>query len=252
MAFIENGTFWMGSDAGNQAMPHGGNSNEGPAHEVTVDGFWIDKAPVTNKQFEQFSAETQFKTYSEIPPKAEDCPGALPENLVPASIVFKKPTTKVDTRNLYSWWEYKPGADWKHPEGPESNVDDRGNHPVVHMTYDDASAYCEWKGKSMATEAQWEYAARGGLKKKVYTWGDQPEHLKKKVMNYWEGEFPYENSGYDAHIATSPVGSYPANGYGLHDMAGNVWEWVSDWYAPGYYANSPKENPKGVKKRRKL
>jgi formylglycine-generating enzyme len=249
---IKGGTFFMGSDAGKIVMPHGGMSNESPVHEVKLDGFWIDKYPVTNENYAKFVKATGYVTYSELTPKAEDWPGALPEMLVPASIVFKQPTTKVNMNNLYNWWEYKPGANWKHPEGPQSNIEKRMNHPVVHVTYADAAAYCSWAGKHMLTEAQWEYAARGGLKKKVYTWGDQPDHLKKKLMNFWEGEFPYKNTGSDGHLKTSPVGSYLPNGYGLYDMAGNVWEWVSDWYHPRYYEVSPKENPTGVPKEHSL
>jgi formylglycine-generating enzyme required for sulfatase activity len=207
---------------------------------------------VTNEQYAKFVKATGYATYSEQTPKAEDWPGALPEMLVPASIVFKKPTTKVNMNNLYNWWEYKPGASWLHPEGPQSNIKKRADHPVVHVTYDDAAAYCTWAGKEMLMEAQWEYAARGGLTKKVYTWGDQPDHIKKKLMNFWEGEFPYKNSGADGHLITSPVGSFPPNGYGLYDMAGNVWEWVSDWYHPRYYEVSPKKNPAGVPKEHSL
>jgi len=252
MIWIEGGTFWMGAEEGNKMMPHGGINNESPIHEVKLDGFWIDKYPVTNEQYSEFVKATGYVTYSEQTPKAEDWPGAKPEMLVPASIVFKKPSHKVNMRNLYNWWEYKPGADWMHPEGPDSNIKERKKHPVVHVTYDDAKKYCEWKGKQITTEAQWEYAARGGLTKKIYTWGDQPDHMKKRMMNFWEGEFPYKNSGSDGHLITSPVGSFPANGYGLYDMAGNVWEWVSDWYHPRYYEVSPKKNPTGVTKEQSL
>lgn len=238
----------MGSDSAHNIMPHNGMNNEGPVHEVELDGFWIDKYPVSNRQYMKFVDTTGFKTYSELKPKAEDWPGALPEMLVPASIVFKQPDTEVDMNNLYNWWEYIPGADWKHPEGPGSDINNRMNHPVVHVTYNDAEAYCRWAGKRMLTEAEWEFAARGGLNKKNYTWGDQPDHLKKKLMNYWEGEFPYNNSGSDGYQKTSPVGSFPPNGYGLYDMAGNVWEWVSDWYHPRYYEVSPGKNPRGVRK----
>ncbi len=252
MLWIPGGAFMMGDDTGNKVMPHGGYNNESPVHEVKLDGFWIDMTPVINEQYAKFVEETGYITYSEQKPKAEDWPGALPEMLIPASIVFKQPTGKVDMRNLYNWWEYKPGANWRHPEGLESSIEERMNHPVVHVTYDDAMAYCKWAGKEMPTEAQWEYAARGRLDNKVYTWGDQPEHLENKVMNYWEGNFPYENSGNDGHSITSPVGSYPPNGYGLYDMAGNVWEWVSDWYHPRYYEVSSKENPTGVIKEHSL
>ena len=248
MVKIDGGTFWMGADAGNKmAMPNGFN-DESPQHEVELGSFWMDKYEVTNKEYSMFVEATNYITYSEQKPKVEDWPGAIPEKLVPASIVFKQPEGKVDIRNYYNWWEYKSGANWQHPEGPESDISERENHPVVHVIYDDAVNYCEWKSKEMPTEAQWEYAARGGLDKKIYTWGDQPDHIKKKMMNSYQGDFPYENENTDGYMATSPVGSFPANGYGLHDMAGNLWEWVSDWYHPRYYEVSPKENPTGVKK----
>jgi len=242
MVFINGGTFWMGTDQ------HGW--NERPAHQVTVDSFWIDKIPVTNNDFAQFVKETGFKTFSEKQPTREDFPDAKDELLVPGSIVFKKPEGEVDMRNHYNWWEYKKGANWKYPEGPDSNFKGRAKHPVVHVTFDDALAYCEWKDKTIATEAQWEYAARGGLDKKTYTWGDQPEHLKEKakLANIWQGNFPYENAEEDGFYGTSPIGSFLPNGYGLYDMAGNVWEWVSDWYHPEYFLVSPKENPTGVNK----
>ena len=252
MLWISGGEFTMGDDTGNKVMPHGGHNNEGPVHKVKLDGFWIDVTPVTNGQYAKFVEATGYITYSEQKPKAEDWPGALPEMLVPASIVFKQPPGKVNMSNLYNWWEYKPGANWRHPEGPKSSIKNRMDHPVVHVTYDDAEAYCKWAGKVMPTEAQWEFAARGGLNQKVYVWGDQPDHHKNKMMNYWEGDFPYENSGADGHLITSPVDSYSPNGNGLYDMAGNVWEWVSDWYHPRYYEVSAKENPTGVIKEHSL
>ena len=242
MVWIEGGNFWMGSD---NHLRH-----ERPAHQVSVDGFWIDQYPVTNEDFAQFVDETQFVTFSEKQPTLEDFPDALPEMLVAGSIVFKIPESKVDIRNHYNWWEYKKGADWKHPEGLDSDIKGRPDHPVVQVTYDDANEYCKWAGKETPTEAQFEFAARGGLDKKVYTWGDQPDHLKEKakLANTWQGDFPYENTEEDGFYGTSPVGSFPSNGYGLYDMAGNVWEWVTDWYNPRYYSMSPKENPPGVKK----
>jgi len=252
MVMIKGGTFWMGADHGNKMVTPNRIDNERPVHEVEIDGFWIDKYPVTNAQYAEFVKENNYVTYSEQIPKAEDWPGANPKMLVPASIVFKQPKQKVDMRNFYNWWEYKPGAQWRHPESPESSIKYRADHPVVHVTYDDAKAYCEWMGKTMPTEAQWEYAARGGLKKRTYGWGDQPKHLTEKMMNYWQGNFPYKNDNKDGNLKTSPVGSFPPNGYDLYDMAGNVWEWVSDWYHPAYYEVSPRKNPTGVKKEESL
>tara|TARA_R110002110_G_scaffold257491_1_gene473505 strand:- start:36693 stop:37709 length:1017 start_codon:yes stop_codon:yes gene_type:complete len=252
MVKLSGGTFWMGAEQGNKMVSPGGVNNEMPVHEVEVDAFWIDQYTVTNQQYAEFVKKTGYKTYSEQTPDAKDWPGALPEMLVPASIVFKQPKQKVDMRNYYNWWEYKPGASWQHPEGPDRDIQGRENHPVVHVTFDDAKAYCEWQGKSLPTEAQWEYAARGGLEKKKYTWGDQPKHLKEKMMNYWQGDFPYTNEDTDGYTTTAPVGSFPPNEFGLYDMAGNVWEWTSDWYHPRYYEVSPRKNPSGVKKEQSL
>lgn len=240
MVWIEGGTFWMGSDEGL--------ANEKPAHQVKLDGFWIDKYPVTNSQFEKFVNDTKFITYSEKNPDLADFPGVPIENLVAGSAVFKSPEHKVDMRNYLNWWGYVPDANWKHPEGPDSNLKGRKNHPVVHMTYGDAASYCEWAGKEIPTEAQFEYAARGGFERKKYTWGDQPKHFTEPMANLWQGMFPYENENTDKFLKTSSVGSFPANGYGLYDVAGNVWEWTQDWFHPAYYQNSPKENPTGVKK----
>jgi len=252
MVQLQGGVFDMGADEGNKMVIPGGINNEKPIHEVELEPFSIDIYPVSNYEYEKFVKATNYITYSEKAPKAEDWPGALPEMLVPASIVFKQPKHKVDMRNYYNWWEYKPGANWKHPEGPQSDIKDRGNHPVVHVTYEDAKAYCEWQGKTLPTEAQWEYAARGGLKKKKFIWGDQPKHLTEEVMNFWRGDFPYSHNNTSGVASTTPVGSFPANGFGLYDMAGNVWEWSSDWYHPRYFEVSPRKNPIGVKKQDSL
>lgn len=252
MVYLSGGTFLMGADESNKMTGPAGINHEKPKHNVELDSFWIDKYTVTNKEYAEFVNETSYITYSEKEPKKEDWPNALPEMLVPASVVFKQPNQRVDMQNYYNWWEYKPGANWQHPEGPDSNIVDKGDHPVVHVTFDDALSYCEWKGKTLPTEAQWEYAARGGLKNARYVWGNEAKHLKEHVMNYWQGDFPYHNDNLDGYSTTAPVGSFPPNGYGLYDMAGNVWEWVLDWYHPRYYEVSPKKNPTGVMKEHSL
>lgn len=244
MVFIEKGTFWMGSDEGL--------ASERPAHQVTLDSYWIDKYPVTNKQYLNFVQHTGYVTYSERDPDPKDFPGVPKDKLVAGSAVFKSPEQKVDMRNYLNWWFYVPGANWKHPEGFESDLTGRENHPVVHMTYTDVEAYCKWAGKELPTEAQFEYAARGGFEKKKYTWGDQPKHYTEPLANIWQGEFPYKNENIDNFMSTSPVGSFPPNGYDLYDMAGNVWEWTQDWFHPYYYKNSPKKNPGGVTKEESL
>jgi formylglycine-generating enzyme required for sulfatase activity len=248
MIHLPSGTFWMGSDIGNKALPLGSRNNEGPAHQVTVDSFWIDIYPVTNAQYAKFVKETGYVTYSEVTPDPKDWPGAKPEMLFAGSIVFKQPKSKVDMRNYFNWWELKKGANWRHPTGPDSSIEGKDQHPVVHVTYKDAESFCKWAGKEIPTEAQFEYAARGGFDKKKYSWGDQPKHFTEPLANLWQGKFPYHNENKDGYLETSPVGSFPPNGYGLYDISGNVWEWVSDWYHPDYFRTSPKINPKGVKR----
>ena len=244
MVQIPGGTFWMGSDEGL--------ITERPAHRVSVDTFRVDKYPVTNAQYARFVEATGFVTYSEKDPDPADYPGADPELLVAGSAVFAPPDGPVDMNNILNWWEYMPGANWNHPEGPDSSIEGREDHPVVHVTHQDAEAYCKWAGKQMLTEAQFEFAARGGFDRKKYSWGDQPRHFTEPLANTWQGEFPYENKNLDKFVATSPVGSFPPNGYGLYDVSGNVWEWVSDWYHPAYFANSPANNPVGVSERESL
>ena len=240
MVWIPGGTFMMGSD---RHYPE-----EGPVHRVTVDGFWIDKYPVTNRQFQKFVDETGYVTFPERPLKAEDYPGAKPELLVPGSAVFRQPSGPVDLMSC-SWWTYLPGASWKHPEGKGSSIEGREDHPVVQIAYEDAEAYAAWAGKSLPTEAQWEFAARGGLEGKIYVWGNTFKPNGKLMANTWEGEFPWQNL--KSHPpGTEPVGSYPPNGYGLYDMAGNVWEWTSDWYRPRHPEDKIKPccipvNPRG-------
>lgn len=234
MVWIPGGTFMMGSD---HHYPE-----EGPAHRVTVDGFWMDQYTVTNKQFQRFVKETGYVTFAERPPKPEDYPGALPELLVPGSVVFQQPKHPVDLRTC-SWWDYVPGANWRHPEGSGSSIKGRENHPVVHIAYEDAEAYAAWAGQSLPTEAQWEFAARGGLEGAVYTWGNEFAPKGKRMANTWFGEFPWQNLK-PRPPGTEPVGSYPPNGYGLYDMAGNVWEWTTDWYRAGHPENNPENKTK--------
>ena len=228
MEWVPGGTFTMGSDRHYR--------EEAPRHLETVDGFWMDRWPVTNAQFRRFVDETGHVTQAELAPDPTQYPGADPALLVPASVVFVKPATRVDLRNHFNWWAYVPGADWRHPRGPGSTVAGLDDHPVVHVGFDDASAYARWAGKELPTEAEWEFAARGGLEGAEYAWGEALEPDGKQMANTWQGEFPIENLRRDGYEWTSPVGSFPANGWGLYDMIGNVWEWTTDWYAPGHEA----------------
>jgi formylglycine-generating enzyme required for sulfatase activity len=202
---------------------------EAPAHDVTVDGFWIDACQVTNRQYAEFVHDTGYVTVAERPLDPADFPGAPLENLVPGSLVFTMTRGPVDLRHIDQWWTWTPGASWMHPDGPASSAADRPDDPVVHVAYEDAEAYATWAGKVLPTEAQWEGAARGGLKGATYVWGDAPEAPGERRANYWHGDFPWRHlAGYGAR---APVASFPANGFGLFDMAGNVWEWTADWYS---------------------
>lgn len=203
---------------------------ERPVREVTVDRFYMDRFQVTNEHYKKFVDETGYMTIAERPLNADDYPGAKPELLVPGALVFQKSKGPVDLNSFFNWWAWVPGANWKHPKGPGSSVDKIENHPVVHIAYEDAEAYASWVGKELPTEAEWEYAARGGLDGKNFTWGDEDVQLINPMANTWQGEFPYQNSLVDKYEGTSPVGSFAPNGYGLYDMAGNVWEWTCDWY----------------------
>ena len=237
MVWIPSGTFIMGSDEGNP--------DEQPIRPVTINGFWMDKTEVTNEQFQKFVDATGYLTIAERKPNPEDFPGADPALLVPGSVVFSPPDHEVPLDNHFQWWRYVPGANWRHPEGPGSSIEGREKHPVVHVAWEDAVAYCEWAGKRLPTEAEWEYAARGGLDRQPYVWGETKMPGDQHRANIWQGEFPINNTAKDGYPATAPVGSYSTNGFGLHDMAGNVWEWVHDWYRPDSYQSGEKLNPKG-------
>jgi len=206
---------------------------EAPVHLVHVDGFWMDRYPVTNAQFRRFIEESGYVTFAEIPPNADDYPGALPEMLHAASMVFRKPAARVDLRFIANWWSFLKGADWRHPLGPDSSIEGLDDHPVVHVAYKDVEEYSRWARKDLPTEAEWEFAARGGLDGAEYAWGDELTPGGRAMANFWQGEFPWQNLMQDGYERTSPVGAFPSNGYGLHDMTGNVWEWTSDWYQAG-------------------
>jgi formylglycine-generating enzyme required for sulfatase activity len=222
MQWIPGGTFRMGSD---DFYPE-----EQPVHEVHVDGFWMDRYAVTNNLFSQFVKATGYRTLAERDLNPADFPGAPPENLVPGSMVFKKTCGPVNLKDYTNWWSWVPGTSWRKPFGPHSSIKDLGQHPVVHVAYEDAEAYARWAGKELPTEAEWERAARGGLEGKKFTWGNDHFPEGRVMANSWQGEFPWQNTALDGFEGTSLVGIFPPNGYGLFDMAGNVWEWTSDWY----------------------
>jgi formylglycine-generating enzyme len=222
MVRVSAGTFRMGS---NRFYPE-----ERPVHDVAVDTFWIDRHPVTVAEFRRFVEATGHVTTAEQAPAAEDYPDADPELLVPGSLVFHRTDGPVPLNDVRAWWAFVPGADWRHPEGPGSTADHRDDHPVTHVTHADAAAYAAWAGKALPTEAEWEYAARGGLDGATFTWGEEFAPGGRRMANTWQGEFPWQNLRLDGYEGTSPVGSFPPNGYGLVDMAGNVWEWTDDWF----------------------
>ena len=222
MVRIEGGTFAMGSD---EFYPE-----ERPVHRVTVDGFWIDEHPVTAADFRRFVRETGYTTVAERPLDPADYPDADPELLVPGSLVFRKTDGPVSLNDFRNWWEYVPGAFWKKPGGSGTTINGRDRHPVVQVAYEDAEAYAAWAGKSLPTEAEWEYAARGGLDGARFAWGDDEVPNGKRAANTWQGEFPWRNTKEDGFEGTSPVKSYEPNGYGLYDMCGNVWEWTTDFF----------------------
>ncbi|HEV3388474.1 MAG TPA: formylglycine-generating enzyme family protein [Solirubrobacteraceae bacterium] len=224
MIEIPAGLFRMGSS--------GFYAEEGPVREVGVDAFAIDPGPVTVADFARFAEETGWVTVAERPPDAADYPDADPSLLVPGSAVFHPTPGPVPLDNPGRWWAYVPGADWRHPWGPASDNSERQDHPVTHMAYEDAEAFADWAGKALPTEAEWEYAARGGLDDAVFAWGDEERPGGELMANSWQGSFPWRNTGARGWRGTTPVGLFPANGYGLHDMTGNVWEWTSDYYSP--------------------
>jgi formylglycine-generating enzyme len=242
MVYVPGGTFRMGSD---RHYP-----DEAPIHRVTVDGFWIDRTPVTNRQFREFIDATGYVTFAELTPNAGDYPGALPHMLEAGSLVFTPPKQAVDLRHWGEWWRFEFGANWRRPYGRRSNIRGLDEHPVVHVAYRDVEAYARWAGKELPTEAEWEFAARGGLDDAEFAWGDEQFPGGRHMANTWQGDFPVQNLATDGFERTSPVTAFPANGYGLHDMIGNVWEWTTDWYSSKHDADAPKaccipENPRG-------
>ena len=242
MVWIPGGTFRMGSD---KHYPE-----ERPVHRVAVDGFWMDAHPVTNARFARFVEATGHKTYAEICPTLADYPEALPEMLYAGSLVFVQPTGKVDLGDFRNWWQYVRGADWRHPYGADSSIAGLEEHPVVHVTSGDAEAFAAWEGKAIPTEAEWEFAARGGLDGAAYAWGDEFLPGDRHMANTWQGDFPWQHTSRDGYQRTSPVGAYPPNGYGLYDVIGNVWEWTADYYQPLHPGDATKaccipRNPRG-------
>ncbi len=242
MVWIPGGTFDMGSD---RHYPV-----ERRFRRVSVDGFWLDRAPVTNARFAEFVGATRHTTFAELPPNPKDYPGASPEQLKAGSLVFVRPLQPVSLHDISNWWQFVHGADWRHPRGPNSDNAGLDDHPVVHVAFSDAEALAGWEGKALPTEAEWEFAARGGLESATYAWGDELMPRGRPMANTWQGRFPHENTLIDGYEGTSPVGAFPPNGYGLYDMIGNVWEWTNDWYRPSHAEQGKKEcctphNPRG-------
>ena len=242
VVWVPGGTFRMGSD---KHYPE-----EAPSHRVIVSGFWIDRTSVTNREFRKFVNATGYVTFAETRPDAKDYPGALPHMLKAGSLVFTPPRQKVDLRDWSQWWSFKFGANWRRPYGPRSSISGLDDHPVVHIAYRDAEAYAKWAGKDLPTEAEWEFAARGGLDGVEFAWGNEFTPGGKPMANTWQGAFPHENLNSDGHARTSPVAAFPPNGYGLYDMIGNVWEWTADWWSTKHEADAAKpcclpENPRG-------
>ena len=242
MVWIPGGTFRMGSD---RHYPE-----EAPAHRVSIDAFWIDRTPVTNEHFRAFVEATGHQTVAEIPPDGRDYPGALPHMLRPGSLVFNPPSHRVDLRDWKQWWEFRFGAQWRVPDGPGSSIDGLDDHPVVHVAYADAEAYARWVGKELPTEAEWEFAARGGLEGAEFAWGSDFSPAGRYMANTWQGAFPHENLKRDGYERTSPVNAFPPNGYGVYDLIGNVWEWTTDWYTAKHPGDATKggnipHNPRG-------
>jgi formylglycine-generating enzyme required for sulfatase activity len=261
MVWIPGGEYTQGCEDPTREICGGAETMDDarPLHRTYVDGFWMDVTEVTNREFARFVAATGYVTIAEKTPRAEDYPGVPTENLVAGSAVFTAPVTRVPLDDPLQWWRYVPGANWRHPEGPQSDLKGRDDFPVVHVAYDDAEAYANWAGKRLPTEAEWEFAARGGRAGERYTWGNELLPEKRWQANIWEGEFPRLDTGADGAKGLARVGQYAPNGYGLLDMAGNVWEWCSDWYRPDSYGIEVADaqggivrNPSGPKKEASL
>ncbi len=251
MVWIPGGEFSMGSAAATPGVCSlsGDMPDAQPVHRVYLDGFWMDRTDVTNAQFAKFVQATGYVTVAEKKPLAADFPGVPADKLIAGSLVFTPTPQPVPLDNFLAWWRYQPGADWRHPEGPGSSIAGKENYPVVQVAYDDAVAYATWAQKRLPTEAQWEFAARGGLSGQLYAWGNEMRPGGKWMANTWEGTFPVHDTGADGFASLAPVGKFPANGYGLYDMAGNAWQWCADWYRNDYYeqlaAGGVARNPPG-------
>ncbi len=253
MVWIPGGEFSMGADGevgGKSCCSPGTVSDSTPIHRVAVDGFWMDATEVTNAQFSKFVEATGYRTIAEIAPTKEEFPTAPPENLVAGSVVFTPTPGPVQLTNHFQWWSYLTGADWRHPEGPQSDIKGREKYPVVQVAHPDAVAYAKWAGKRLPTEAEWEFADRGGAVGQIYPWGDDFKPGGKFMANTYQGTFPVKDTGEDGFVGAAPARSFPPNAYGLYDMSGNVWEWTSDWYRPDYYttlaaAGTVASNPTG-------
>lgn len=231
MRWVPGGTCRIGSD---DFYPE-----ERPVREVTIDGYWLDQHPVTVAQYRRFVRATGYQSIAERPPDPHDYPDADPALLVPGALVFHPTPGPVDLTDYHHWWHYQPGASWKHPAGPGSSIRGREKHPVVQIAYPDAEAYATWAGKVLPSEAEWELAARGGLSGATFAWGNEETPGGRRMANTWQGEFPWQNLREDGYEGTSPVGTFPPNGYGLYDMTGNVWEWTADWYRDRPAATAP-------------
>ena len=251
MKYINGGEFSMGgvNPVGMDGGGHEGMNDARPVHRVNVNAFYMDVTAVTNKQFAEFVKATGYVTVAEKKPTKEEFPEAAPENLVAGSLVFTPPEESVSLDNYFQWWSYVKGADWRHPEGVNSNINGKSNYPVVQVCWEDAAAYAKWAGKRLPTEAEWEFAARGGLSGGLYTWGNELKPQGKWMANIFEGTFPNKDTAADGYAGIAPVKSFPANGFGLYDMTGNVWEWCNDWYRADYYevlsGHQVAENPVG-------
>jgi formylglycine-generating enzyme len=238
MVWVPGGEFSMGASESSDGLcgVHGVTRDALPVHRVYVDGFWMDETEVTNAQFARFVKATGYVTVAERTPTAEEFPGAPAANLVTGSTVFTPTLTPVALTDHYRWWRYQKGANWRHPEGPGSSIKRRDGYPAVQVAWEDAAAYAKWAGKRLPTEAEWEFAARGGLSGKLYAWGEDFHPGGKAAANTYQGPFPVKDTGEDGYAGLAPVKSFAPTGYGLYDIAGNAWEWVSDWYRPDYYA----------------